>query len=144
MVAAPNITQAWRDASDEGSKSKQQMKMEERPAYEVEELGVDWEVERRDHDREDERVEQRRREVERTAESAEVEVRRPKVVRCHRQAEEPNQAICGDGRDAACGDKRGEGDLTWEDGAEEDGAKDEHDCDGVSRLAVCCDLANPA
>lgn len=104
--------------------------------HEVEALRVNREVEWRDHDREHEDVEDARHEVEWQPERSEPELGRPEAVRRHGESEEADEGVRCDGGDPAGRDEGRERHLTWEDGAEDERAEDEHDRHSVPGLAV--------
>ena len=66
------------------------------------------------------------------------------VVGSHRKAKQRDQAVCGRGWDTAGRDQRSEGHLAGKDGAQQHGAKGEHNGNSVAWLLRLVDLSNPA
>ena len=94
--------------------------------------------------REDQCVEQNGGNVERLPPAPQEEVGPLEVIGSHRKAEERNQAISGRSWDTTGRDQRRECDLTGEDGAQQHGAKGEHNGNSVAWLLRLVDLSNPA
>ena len=65
------------------------------------------------------------------------------VIWCHSKPQKRDQAICCNRRDSTSRNKGGEGDLTWEDGAQCCGTEDKDHCNCMLWLTAIINLAYP-
>lgn len=88
-------------------------------------------------------IEENSRDVKRSLVSPEVELGRLEVVRGAGQAKQCNKTVGCDGGYSTGRHERGESNGTGQDSAQDGSAKDIHDDDGVSGLAILVHLTDP-
>lgn len=99
---------------------------------------------KRETNRKDKPVEQYSRHVKRLREPSQKEMRRLKAIRRHGQPQQRDKPIGRDSRNSSSGYQRGEGDLTGQDSAQDEGAEDVHHGDRILGLSIFGDFADPA